>query len=139
MIIFAVNQKVGKKVPPRLWRRGLGEAERVLKLRGRFEISIALVGSQEIKKINAIYRQKNSVTDVLSFGEQKSKFRLGGYLGEIIICYPQAARQAKKIGHTLNQELEILLIHGLLHLLGYDHEKSQKAADRKHRKNEGRV
>ncbi len=75
------------------------------------EISIVLVGDAEIRAINKKYRKTNRVTDVLAFD-----------YGEIIICLPQAKRQAKQLGHSLKNELTILLIHGMLHLAGYDDE-----------------
>jgi len=74
------------------------------------EISIVLVGDAKIKALNKKYRKSNKVTDVLAFD-----------YGEIFICLPQAKRQAKKLGNILKKELSILLIHGLLHLAGYDH------------------
>ena len=76
------------------------------------EISVVLVGDAQIKKLNKQYRKINCVTDVLAFD-----------YGEIFICLPQAERQAKQLGHSLKKELAILLIHGILHLAGYDDEK----------------
>lgn len=81
------------------------------------EISIAFVGNKDIKKLNKAYRQKDCITDVLSFEE----------LNEIIICYPRAVEQAKDKKHSTKKEIEILLIHGLSHLLGYDHIKDEDA------------
>jgi len=131
MIIFEVNQQAGKKIPLKLWRQWLIKIEKALKLKNKPEVSIAVVGDQAVKKLNRIYRAKNQVTDVLSFGEADSSVKVElstkNYLGEIVICYPQAARQAKKFGHSVNQELELLLIHGFLHLLGYDHEKIKES------------
>jgi len=86
--------------------------------RGKIEeISIAFVGDKDIKKLNKEYRKIDRVTDVLSFEE----------LNEIIICYPRAVEQAKDKKHPIKKEIETLLIHGLLHLLGYDHEKESDA------------
>ncbi len=76
------------------------------------EISIVLVSDTKIKELNRKYRKINRVTDVLAFD-----------YGEIFICLPQAERQAKQLGHSLKKELAILLIHGILHLAGYDDEK----------------
>jgi len=75
------------------------------------EISIVLVSETKIKELNRKYRKINRVTDVLAFD-----------YGEIIICLPQAKRQAKQLGHSLKKELAILLIHGILHLAGYNDE-----------------
>jgi len=144
MIRFAVNQSVGKKPGQSFWRRALAEIEIVagrelktqLKRQGialkNSEISLALVGDAAMRRLNRIYRGKDQVTDVLSFGahDQAKNFRFCGpeYLGEIIIAYPQARRQAKIAKHSLDSELSLLLTHGFLHLLGLDHEKSKKDA-----------
>lgn len=127
MIGFEVNQQAGKKISSKIWQQWLEKIARILKINKKLEISIAIVGEAVIKKLNKAHLGKNQVTDVLSFGEGDSKFKSGdGYLGEIIICYPQAARQAKRVKHSTNKELELLLIHGFLHLLGYDHEKPKE-------------
>ncbi len=138
MISFAVNQQAGKKIPLPLWRQWLGKIEKNLKSsrlmfklgKNRLEISIALVDDAAIKKLNQRYRGKKGITDVLSFGEIDSPIKLNlekpNYLGEIIICYPQAARQARAAKHSVSKELELLLVHGFLHLLGYDHEKPKE-------------
>ncbi|NUM25728.1 MAG: rRNA maturation RNase YbeY [Candidatus Buchananbacteria bacterium] len=128
MVRFEVNQQAGKKITASVWRSYLKPIEAALKLKKPLEISIGIVGDAAIKKLNKIYRHKDKVTDVLSFGETNQL--AGGnknYLGEIIICYPQAVRQAKKAGHPLNRELQLLFTHGFLHLLGYDHEKDSDA------------
>ncbi len=131
MVSFAVNQQSGKKIPWRFWYRRLKKIQQTLKLKDSWEISLALVGDSVMKKLNRIYRGENRVTDVLSFSERDSQTKFGSpnhrYLGEIIICYPQAKRQAKQFNHSLNQELEMLLIHGFLHLLGHDHQKVEEA------------
>jgi len=80
------------------------------------EVSIGFVGDQVMKKLNFQYRGKDNPTDVLSFvGEDND-------LGEILINFQQIKRQAKKFGNTDEQELIFILVHGLLHLMGYDDE-----------------
>jgi probable rRNA maturation factor len=86
-------------------------------------ISIALVSEKEIKDLNKVYRNKNKVTDVLSFSIDSEDA-----LGEVLICLEQAKRQAKANQKTNKSELQLLTVHGILHLLGYDHERSDKAA-----------
>ncbi|MCX6720160.1 MAG: rRNA maturation RNase YbeY [Candidatus Staskawiczbacteria bacterium] len=83
-------------------------------------ISLAFVEKGEIKKLNKKFRNKNKPTDVLSFnlGER-------GYLGEIVICPEIVAGNAKKYGKTIKSEMIKVFVHGILHLLGYDHEKSK--------------
>jgi len=85
-------------------------------------ISIVLVGDKRIQELNNEYRHKNKITDVLSFGDWQEE----NFLGEVIICVPQAKRQAKDFGIDLKTEMIRLLVHGILHLAGYDHEKSKK-------------
>ena len=92
-------------------------------------VSLAFVDQKEIKQLNKIYRQKNRPTDVLSFGSRESQAIPGeSDLGEILICYFVAVSQAKASGHSTAAEIKILLIHGLLHLMGFDHKniKEQK-------------
>ena len=92
------------------------------------QVNIFFVTAQEIKKLNQLYRHKNSATDVLSFPLISSeKFILPPQepreLGDIFICPAVAARQVKEFNQTLRTEIIFLLIHGLLHLIGYDHIK----------------
>lgn len=106
-------------------------AEYCLKRLGiKKDISVVLVGDKKIKSLNSLYRRKNRVTDVLAFGDF---FAPGGekdFLGEIAICLPQARRQAKAYGVSLKQELVRLLLHGILHLAGFEHERGGKEAKR---------
>jgi len=85
------------------------------------QISIALLREKQIKDLNRVYRKKNKITDVLSFNMDSDYI-----LGEVLICLEQARRQAKEKGNTYKAELQLLTTHGILHLLGYDHEKSTK-------------
>ena len=80
-------------------------------------VSLVLVGEKKIKELNEKYRGKNKVTDVLSFED----------LDEIFICLPRAKRQAKLLKTPLKSELTRLFVHGIVHLKGYDHERSKTA------------
>lgn len=127
-IKFEVNQQAGKKIPASYWQKWLKRIEQELKLKKSLEISVAVVGDQAIKKLNKQYRRKDKVTDVLSFAEFDDLTKTPmGYLGEIIICYPQAVRQAAKARHSVLKEFQILFTHGFMHLLGYDHEQDDEA------------
>lgn len=91
------------------------------------DVSIVFSDSEFIKEINKKYRNKDKVTDVLSFSESVKGFKgVSSSLGEIIICPLQLKQQAKEQGVSFKEELARILIHGLLHLLGYDHEISKK-------------
>lgn len=98
------------------------------------ELSIALIGQGRMRKLNKRYRGKNRVTDVLAFPESKvllEKFKVGPLqktqsLGEIVICLPEVKKNAKKYNTNFKKELINCLIHGILHLLGYNHEKMEE-------------
>jgi probable rRNA maturation factor len=85
--------------------------------RARGDVSIAVVPDGRIKALNRRYRRKDAPTDVLSFPADEP-----GTLGDIVIAAGIARRQAREAGHSLQTELRVLALHGLLHLLGYDHE-----------------
>lgn len=98
-------------------------AHRALEVLGlnKAELSIVLVSDAQIKRLNKLYRNKDKPTDVLSFplGEKVEDWLI---LGDIVISVDTAKRQAQELGHSLEEELKRLLVHGLVHLLGYDHE-----------------
>jgi probable rRNA maturation factor len=85
-------------------------------------LSIKVTGDQEIRELNSAYRGIDKTTDVLSFEADYYDPDLESrYLGDVVISFPQAAGQAQKSGHPVESELQLLIIHGVLHLLGYDH------------------
>jgi len=77
-----------------------------------------IADDSEVRRLNREFRAKDYPTDVLSFPAAGAN----GFLGDIAISFEQARRQAAEYGHTVGQELQILMLHGLLHLLGMDHE-----------------
>lgn len=91
--------------------------------KGKGELSIHLVGDKKIRQLNKNYRKNDQITDVISFafGEGK-KIGQSEDIGDIFISLPQVCRQAKEFGIMVEEELARMLIHGLLHLLGYDHQ-----------------
>jgi probable rRNA maturation factor len=104
---------------------------------GPAEVSVTIVTKERIQEINSEYRQKDAVTDVISFameemGEDETEI-IGGeetrFLGDIIICLDVAKEQAKEYEHSIEREMGFLAVHGFLHLLGYDHmnEADEKA------------
>ena len=94
--------------------------------------AIALVTDAEISRLNKKYRKKNKPTDVLSFPAQNSAKRpnKNKFLGDIAIAPAVARRYAQKNGRSLQTELCILILHGILHLMGYDHETDRGQMDR---------
>jgi probable rRNA maturation factor len=118
---------------------GLGAwLARMAPARARGQVSVAIVSDRTMKALNKRFRRVNKATDVLSFPSRqpsgkraKGKWQealspvplaLSPDLGEIVIARGVAARQARALGHSLRTELRVLALHGLLHLLGYDHE-----------------
>ena len=110
-----VNNQTKNNIPVSLIKKVSKEFLKVHK-REEFEVSIVIVGDKAIKELNHRYRKLNQVTDVLAFsGDADDKF-----LGEIIIDYAQIKRQAKLYSGSTEEELIFILVHGLLHLLGYE-------------------
>ena len=85
------------------------------------EIGLVFVGTKAIRTLNRKYRRKDRPTDVLSFRIGKKGADEKFYLGDIVISVPAAAKQARNGRHSLERELEVLVLHGFLHLAGYDH------------------
>jgi probable rRNA maturation factor len=98
----------------------LTQLDRLLELKG--DITVKLGSEQESRSLNREYRKKDYSTDVLSFPIQQA-FPDGYYLGDIFICYPLAKRQAQQFNVSFQSELLRLIVHGVLHLTGYDHER----------------
>jgi probable rRNA maturation factor len=105
-------------------------ALRILRLFGheQAELTIGLIGDAEMQKLNAKFRRKDYPTDVLSFPVEPDLPGAARLLGDVIISVDKARRQAKEKGRSLEAEIVTLLIHGVAHLLGYDHERSAQDA-----------
>ncbi len=94
-------------------------------------LGVRFAGDREVRKWNRELRGKDRPTDVLSFpGDSEDT----GHLGDILISVPVARRQAAEAGHDVDRELQVLLLHGLLHCLGYDHEADQGEMERLERR-----
>ncbi len=92
-------------------------------------LSILLTDDAQIQSLNREYRGFDMPTDVLSFGVHERDPETGFlYLGEIIVSIPYAAKQAQKNGHSLKAEVQLLIVHGVLHLLGHDHADAKEKA-----------
>jgi probable rRNA maturation factor len=94
--------------------------------RARGTVNVAIVSDATMRRLNREYRGRNRATDVLSFATESGRSRRAGgsrkCLGDIVIARGVAAAQARRQGHPLATEFRVLALHGLLHLLGYDHE-----------------
>jgi probable rRNA maturation factor len=108
-------------------RRRVGAMLDLLGLRTE-EVSVTLTGDDQVHELNRTYRGMDKPTDVLAFAMREGEFAAmaGSLLGDIIVSAPTAARQARKAGKTNLEEVTMLLAHGLLHLLGWDHDTKAK-------------
>ena len=99
------------------------------------EITIVVTDNETVRGLNVEYRRVDSVTDVLSFPADPLPPELAGeideapYLGDIVIAYPYATAQAASLGHDAADSLTLLVAHGTLHLLGYDHDTPERRAE----------
>ena len=110
-----------------------------------YEVSLVFTGSEMVKQLNRDYRGVDEPTDVLAFYMLPKKGADSSFalppdgvtrLGEVIISYPQAVAQAKEQGHSPQRELALLVIHGILHLLGYEHEEPEEESEMRARERE---
>jgi probable rRNA maturation factor len=128
-LVVAVSDGRGRRVPD----GGLGRwLATVAPARARGEVAVALVTDGHVRTLNRLYRRKDAATDVLSFpgstdGAPRTSSRHSqdederAELGDIVIAKGVARRQAREAGHAYQTELRVLALHGLLHLLGFDH------------------
>jgi probable rRNA maturation factor len=124
----------------RKFRRRARRLQKLLEVDDR-ELSILLTDDTEMTGLNRAYRRRDRTTDVLSFSQQEGP--RGDLhpeiLGDVVISVPAAKRQARERGASLMSELTVLLVHGVLHLLGFEHEKAGRARARAMRKEQERL
>ena len=126
--VLLLNRQRARPVSAARLRRVLEGAAEALDVAG--EVSLVLTGDRAMRALNARYRGKDRPTDVLSFPGGGGS----GELGDIVISVHTAERNARGLGRTLAQELDVLALHGFLHVLGYDHETDNGAMDRLERR-----
>jgi rRNA maturation RNase YbeY len=119
---LGVVLKLARSIPKLGAQVGLGKSFKM-----PWTAEVALVNKQTMLELNSTYRKKNYPTDVLSF-PAPAPFVKQGMLGELILCLPVLKAQAKEVKHPPQSELDVLLVHGVLHLLGFDHERGLKEA-----------
>jgi probable rRNA maturation factor len=137
-----VNRQRRVRVPVRALDEFLRQACKALRV-PRDAVTICLVTNSEMTRWNRLYRGKNRPTDVLSFiaepmdgrgrGRKRPRIPVKGYLGDIAIAPAVARRNAKQFGRTFGDEMCILILHGILHLMGYDHETDAGQMERRER------
>jgi probable rRNA maturation factor len=129
-VTILIKSTLRKQRPPVAAIRA--DLRKLLSLTGQkdAEVSVLLVGDRAMRSLNRQYRGKDRTTDVLSFPLREGRFSgiQPQVLGDIVLSLPTAARQAKAAGESNRAEIGRLLVHGYLHLLGSDHERSRAAA-----------
>ncbi len=122
-MIELINRQRARKINAKGWREFAEQALRAIDSTKQ-SVTIVFVSDAAIKKLNRQFRGKNYSTDVLSFPTKAEDFETDNQanLGEVVISVERAAAQAKENGLTFSNEVEQLILHGLLHLSGYDHE-----------------
>ena len=130
-MIEVINRQRRRKINAKQWR---DFGEQSLRAIGKNEQSatIVFVADEAIKKLNRQFRGKNYATDVLSFPSEAEVFEVDQqkHLGEVVISVQRAAAQARENGLSFSNEVKQLILHGLLHLSGYDHETDKGEMDR---------
>ncbi len=125
-------------------------AEKVLVAQGidpRAELGLVIVGQKTVRQLNLSYLGKDEPTDVLAFAmlPEQPEGNLAPFvtppdgvqhLGEVIVSYPQAVIQAEEHQHSVKREIAILIVHGVLHLLGYEHDKREREREMRAREAE---
>jgi probable rRNA maturation factor len=122
-MVEVVNRQRRLTIDCERWQAFAAQALKVVPARGA-GVTVAFVSDRLMRELNRRWRGKRGPTDVLSFpaGQDELERRAGATLGDVVISVEQAARQAREHGLTLDEEIAQLLLHGLLHLCGYDHE-----------------
>ncbi len=127
MIFIEVNEEFRDLIPDEILKEAAQKTLQIDTLEDMPSLSIKITGDQEMQELNSSYRGIDKTTDVLSFEADYFDPDLGSrYLGDVVISYPQAAEQAEKRGHPVSSELQLLVVHGVLHLLGHDHGAAQE-------------
>lgn len=121
-MIVEMNNTVGlRALPASLVRQLFSSAARTVCIPKQFHFSVGIITDRAIRDMNKTYRGKNTPTDVLSF-------RYDDQHGEIVISADRVRAQAREYGHAMRTEAAFLLVHGILHIMGWDHERSEKEA-----------
>lgn len=121
----AIDVQVGAryqaKVQPALLRQTAQATLDQQRLRRHVELTIVITGNAQLRSLNRAFRDVDAPTDVLSFATDEQPRPDTIYLGDVVISYPKAREQAQAGGHPIEAELQLLVVHGVLHLLGHDH------------------
>lgn len=136
-IYLSFSNSTQAKISQKFVQKIIDDVFSVLGKKGEYRLGVSIVGEKKIKNLNKTYRKKDKSTDVLSFAENDVKCKYSIFfksydsdakdLGEVFICWQKIKIQAKNFSRSLEEEFIFLVIHGVLHLFGYDHIQKKKA------------
>lgn len=127
----------GVRGPASSVRSILRRTKRSLRMSATNRVGVVFCDAGTIRRINRTYRNHNQPTDVLSFSYRDQRVGTSDIIGEIFICIPVARKQAKRFKHSFEDEVCLLAVHGLLHIMGFNHHTKEQA--RKMRKREDTI
>lgn len=133
MPVIVTSRFIRTPIRRAMWARLAQDILRQVR-RPRAELGVHVVGDRRMRQLNKRYRKQDKSTDVLAFPMQEGPGPRTDLLGDVVISLPTAQRQAKESNHSLDRELTGLLVHGVLHLCGYDHELGDAEARRMQRR-----
>lgn len=135
MVIIDVQNLTSSLVDEKFVRKAVEASLQYLRIKGIISLDVAIVDSSTNRGLNLRYNKKNEATDVLSFNSVKEFItpkHMGKYLGEIVVCPSSVKKNAVRVEVSFKKEFAHVIIHGVLHLLGYEHEKDKGKAKRMH-------
>src|SRR5690348_6388815 len=118
--ILIIAERKSKRLSPDALSTFLRRAQKAVGLHG--DVNVLLTANEHMRRLNRQFRQKNKATDVLSFPADLSGKSPEKYAGDLAISVEIARQSAEQLGHSLEEEIKVLMLHGVLHLAGYDHE-----------------
>ena len=123
--IYITNNAGISQEAKNIIKQAVNKTLEYMKITNPCEVSVLICSNDEIRELNKEYRDKDSVTDVLSFPQYDGQ-AVGGAIGDIVVSGKKATEQAQEYGHSFEREIAFLTVHSMLHLLGMDHETSKQ-------------
>lgn len=133
MPVIVISRLSRTPIKREAWKR-LGRDILHLVRKPHAELGVLIVGDRRMRCLNKQYRDRDKSTDVLAFPLEEGPGPRTVLLGDVVISLPIARRQARESNHSLDRELMVLLVHGILHLCGYDHERGVEETRRMQRR-----
>jgi len=139
-VLVSIEPKFGKLVTAD-WLAAITKLTLEMEKAGACQLGVVITGDEQILALNREYAGENHATDVLSFSLREGETFVSpddvNRLGEVVVSYETAQRQAEAAGHEVDEEIAHLLVHGVLHLLGYDHAEAEEEARMRGRERRG--